>query len=66
VRLPGQDCALPGWLLAGLRWLAKSKGIIVKSRNGLVTVGAGLPDEEIRYLYAVVLRVLGGPAGHRW
>jgi hypothetical protein len=66
VRLPGQDRALPRWFLGGLRWLANSKGIIVKCRNGLVTFGAGLPDEEIRYLYAVVLRVLGGPAGHRW
>ena len=46
--------------------MAKSKGIIVKCRNGLVTFGAGLPDEEIRYLYAVVLRALGGTDGHRW
>jgi hypothetical protein len=66
VRLPGQDRALPNWLLAGLRWMAKSKGIIVKCRNGLVAFGAGLPDEEIRYLYAVVLRALAGTDGHRW
>jgi hypothetical protein len=66
VELPGQDRALPSWLLAGLRWLAESKGIIVKCRNGLVTFGAGLPDEEIRYVYTVVLRALGAQGGHRW
>lgn len=65
-RLRGQDRALPSWLLAGLRSLARSKGIIVKCRTGLVTFGAGLPDDEVRYLYAVVLRALGEPAGHRW
>ena len=66
VMSPGKDRALPSWLLTALRRLAKSKGIIVKCRNGLVVFGAGLPDEEIRYLYAVVGRALAGTDGHRW
>ena len=62
---PRQDCAAPRWL-AVLRRLVKSKGIIVKCRSGLIVFGAGLPDEEIRYLHATVVRTLGGPDGHRW
>jgi hypothetical protein len=62
----GKGSALPAWLLSGLRRLAKSKGIVVKCRNGLVTLGAGLPDEEIRYLYALVARALGSTDGRRW
>ncbi len=53
------------WLFA-LRRFVKAKGIIVKGRSGLVTFGAGLPDDEIRYLYAVVSRALDGPDGGRW
>lgn len=66
MRFPGRDRALPRWVLSGLRSLAKSNGIIVKGRDGLVPFGAGLPDDEIRYLYAAVLRALEDPAGHRW
>jgi hypothetical protein len=56
---------------AVLRWMSRlarlvpSKGVIVKSRTDLVTFGAGLPDEEVRYLYAVVARALGGGQS-RW
>jgi hypothetical protein len=57
--------AAPRWL-AVLQRLVKSKGIIVKCHSGLIAFGAGLPDEEIRYLHAVVGRTLGGPDGHRW
>ena len=60
-----QNGAAPRWL-AVLRRLVKSKGVIVKCRSGLIAFGAGLPDEEIRYLHAIVARTLGGPAGHRW
>lgn len=59
----GRD--VPSWLSA-LRRLVKSKGIVVKSRSGLVTFGAGLPDDEVRYLHAVVARTLGGGDGRRW
>jgi len=57
--------AEPRWLTAWRR-LVRSKGVIVKSRNGLVAFGAGLPDDEVRYLHAIVARVLGGPDGPRW
>ena len=60
-----QTGAAPRWV-AVLRRLVKSKGIIVKCRSGLVSFGAGLSDEEIRYLYAIVVRTLGGPDAHRW
>jgi len=38
----------------------KGHGIIVKTRKGLTTFGEGLPDEEIRYLHAVIERALAG------
>jgi hypothetical protein len=37
-----------------------SDGVIVKCRAGLVPLGAGLPDDEVRYLYAVIGQALGG------
>ena len=55
----------PRWL-ALLRRLATSKGILVKSRSGITAIGAGLPDEEVRYLFAAVARAVGGEAGRRW
>jgi hypothetical protein len=62
---PGRGSAEPRWLSA-LRRLVPSKGIIVKSRSGLVTFGGGVPDEEIRYLHAIITRALGGTDGRRW
>jgi len=50
----------PGWARA-LRRLVPSKGVIVKTRSGLIPVGAGLPDDEVRWLHAVVARALGAP-----
>jgi hypothetical protein len=38
----------------------KGQGIIVKTRKGLTTFGEGLPDDEIRYLHAVIERALAG------
>ena len=55
----------PRWL-AVLGRFVKSKGVIVKSRSGLVAFGAGLPDDEVRYLHAIVARTLAGSDGHRW
>jgi hypothetical protein len=55
----------PRWL-AVVRQLVKSKGVIVKCRSGLATFGAGLPDDEVRYRYAVVGRALGSRDGRRW
>lgn len=62
---PGQGRAASRWLSLCER-LVKSRGIAIKSRNRLIAFGAGLPDEEVRYLYAIVARALGGPEGHRW
>jgi len=63
--LPLRRGAAPRWI-AGLRRFARSKGITVKSRKGLFTFGAGLPDDEVRYLHALLVRALGDPDGRRW
>jgi hypothetical protein len=51
--------ALPGWAKGLMRWV-RSKGVTVKHRGGLLNFGAGLPADEVRYLYAVVKRALAG------
>jgi hypothetical protein len=61
----GRQGAALKWVSV-LRRLVASRGIIVKTRGGLVTVGAGLPDDEVRYLHALVTRAVGGEEGHRW
>ena len=61
----GRGRAEPRWLSAARR-LVRSKGVIVKSRSGLIPFGAGLPDEEVRYLRALVARALGGADRQRW
>ena len=38
----------------------RSKGITLKTRRALVSFGAGLDDDEIRYLHALVRRALAG------
>ncbi len=53
------------WLTVIQKWVP-SKGIIIKSRTGLVTFGAGLADDEIRYLYAAVVRVLRNTGTTNW
>jgi hypothetical protein len=63
--LPGPGRELPRWL-ALLRRLVTSKGVIVKSRKGLLSFGTGLPDDEVRYLHAAVVRALGGSNGRGW
>jgi hypothetical protein len=40
--------------------LAKSKGVTLKHRGGLYTFAAGLPDDEVKYLYSVIRRALAG------
>ena len=59
---PGQgfngSAPISGWL----KWvskLAKSKGITVKSGRGFFVFGAGLPDDEVRYLHWIVKAALG-------
>jgi hypothetical protein len=53
-----RSASLPGWV-EKLARLAKSKGITVKTKAGLFTFAAGLPDDEVCYLYALVRRSLG-------
>ena len=45
-------------MLAALARFARNKGVIVKTRTGLTTFGAGLDDAEVRYLHSVVRRAL--------
>jgi hypothetical protein len=47
----------PGWL----RRLIRSKGVLVKCRQGIIAFGAGLPDDELRYLSGLLERALRGP-----
>jgi hypothetical protein len=62
-RYPGypaaRNPALPGWMKKLLR-MVKSKGVTVKHRGGLLAFGAGLPDDEVEYLHAIVKRALAG------
>jgi hypothetical protein len=51
-------------LLAGFDRFAKGKGITIKATKELATFGEGLPDDEIRYLHALVRRrLLSGGSG---
>ena len=47
----------PGWV----RRLIRSKGVLVKCRQGIIAFGAGLPDDELRYLSRLLERALRGP-----
>ncbi|MDD2229700.1 MAG: hypothetical protein PHY48_09840 [Candidatus Cloacimonetes bacterium] len=44
---------IPAWM-ARLQRFVRSKGIIVKSREGIFYIGAGLPDDELVYLYSLI------------
>ncbi|PKN70001.1 MAG: hypothetical protein CVU43_18295 [Chloroflexi bacterium HGW-Chloroflexi-5] len=50
---------LPAWAKM-LSRLGQSKGVAVKHRGGIYTFGAGLPDDEIKYLYSLILRAIAG------
>ena len=52
-------------LLAALLRFVKSGGPTVKTTQGLTTFGAGLEDEEVQYLHAIVRRALQGHGGSR-
>jgi hypothetical protein len=56
-----QTLSLPLWLQK-LRTFFPAKGITVKARTGLFTFGAGLADDEVRYLHCVVTHALAGAA----
>lgn len=48
------------WWVRGIERSASAKGITIKSRKGIHTFGAGLPDEELIYLHALIQRRLTG------
>lgn len=61
LRRSGSSKPSPVVLLAWVERLArfaKPQGVTVKTRRGLYSFGAGLPDDEVHYLYAVVKRAL--------
>jgi hypothetical protein len=45
-------------LVAALTRFVRNKGLTIKTRKGLTTVGQGLDDEEIRYLHSLIRRAL--------
>lgn len=48
------------WIFTVLQKLVPSQGIIVKSREGLITFGEGLPEVELKYLLWILRRALAG------
>ena len=60
----GSDAAAVGprmeRLLAWVTRFAKARGLTIKTRTGLTTFGAGLEDDEIRYLHSIVRQALRG------
>ena len=48
------------WIFTVLKKLVPSQGIIVKSRQGLITLGEGLPEVELKYLLWILRRALAG------
>ncbi len=58
----GYDTSSPRWLSLSNK-LVKSRGVTLKCRSGLYTFGAGLPDEEVGYLYLAIKRALAGARG---
>ena len=45
-------------MVATLTRFASNKGLTIKTRKGLTTVGQGLDDDEIRYLHTLIRRAL--------
>jgi hypothetical protein len=45
-------------LAVALTRFVRNKGLTIKTRKGLTTVGQGLDDEEIRYLHSLIRRAL--------
>lgn len=48
---------LPRWI-SWLHSFSRSKGVIIKSKKGIFSFAAGLPDEEVYHLYTLVLSYL--------
>jgi len=52
-----QQYAIPAWM-SGLQRFVRSKGVIIKSHEGIFYIGAGLPDAEIVYLHKLITQTL--------
>jgi len=50
--------ASPPWWITALQGLSRSKGINIKSKQGMFSFGAGLPDDEVYHLYTLVRHYL--------
>jgi hypothetical protein len=48
-------------LMEALKRWVPNKGIVVKSRTELITLGEGLPTDELQYLHQVLRHALTGP-----
>jgi hypothetical protein len=46
------------WVLGAISGLVSRSAVTIKTRQTLTTFGEGLPDDEIRYLHAVIRRAL--------
>lgn len=46
--------ASPPWWIGALQRLSRSKGINIKSKQGMFSFGAGLPDDEVYHLYTLI------------
>ncbi len=44
--------------MAKLQRFARAKGVIIKSKDGIFYIGAGLPDDEVVYLYELIRKYL--------
>jgi hypothetical protein len=51
------DASEPGWMRV-LKGLVPGRGVMVKTRKDVISFGAGVPDDEVRYLHAIVVRAL--------
>jgi hypothetical protein len=51
-------------MITGLATLAKSEGVLFKTRQGIVMVGGGLPDDELRYIRGLFERALAAQLMH--
>ena len=47
-------------MVAALARFARAKGVTIKTREGITSVGHGLEDDEIRYLWSVLRRAIAG------
>jgi len=57
---PAEGALRAQWMLTLLRPLLPNQGVVVKSRQGLIAFGEGLPLAELKYLNWVLKKMLAG------